>query len=49
LLGGGIDAGLRQSGEVGFVLNDEFVAGVFLQKVVAELQTQRGELLIDLA
>ena len=31
LLGGGIDAGLRQSGKVGFVLDDKFVIGVLLQ------------------
>ena len=49
LLGSGIDAGLGQSGEVFFVFNDEFVVGVFFQKVIAELETQSGELFVDLA
>ena len=49
MLGGGIDAGLRQTRKVGFIVDDEFVASVFLQKVVAELKAQGRELLVDLA
>ena len=41
--------GLGQAGEVGFSLDDEFIAAVFLQQVVAKLQAQCGELLVDFA
>ena len=37
LLGCGIDAGLRQTGEIPIFVNDEFVIGVLFQEVVAKL------------
>ena len=49
LLGSSVDASLGQAGEVGFILDDELVASVFLQQIVAELQAQSRELFVDFA
>ena len=49
LLGGGVDAALRQTGEVVLVVDDELETTVFLQQIISKLQAQSRELFVDLA